>query len=315
MAERTYRLGCGYEDAIKLYSPERISELMPPELRFRATEYQASARILGQRPSWSLRTELREGLMRLEASPLEHFPISGWRLETQLKPVNRRVEVKERMEMVLRPAIFRLLLGGRIRRMIGEILHYREGKARQLLKGGAPIEFRDPMNISVETAVALQLSGILAALILLWLIYPTSMLLIDYVILAASWILLWFSTHCLAHHLVGAILGIRFTSYFIGLSNLCRIKKLRKIGCLMITLGIRVDRRRGKRTRLRMAAMYSSGALSSILAPALTVLRILQAGTVHQLIVFSALTAANVMFSLAFSIMEGDLRKAFKVLR
>jgi len=86
-----------------------------------------------------------------------------------------------------------------------------------------------------------------------------------------------------------------------------------KISCRENTLaGIKIDRKTG---RWRMAAMYASGASASMTLPVLTVIRALQVGTPIYVFLSTSLFVANFSFTLVFSLMKGDFRKALRAIR
>ncbi|MEM3087117.1 MAG: hypothetical protein QXO51_07785 [Halobacteria archaeon] len=87
------------------------------------------------------------------------------------------------------------------------------------------------------------------------------------VLLLLGVLLLFLFSHCIAHWLVGRLLGIRFTHYFVGTSGIARLLPLPDLlQELLVAPGIAVDDE-SKRTagRGRLAAMYAAGPVVSTL--------------------------------------------------
>lgn len=150
--------------------------------------------------------------------------------------------------------------------------------------------------------------GLLIPLLAVQLQQPSSVLL-----LAASFTSLWFFPHCLAHHLVGRLLGIRFHFYYVGRSLLTRLQLpvIQAIARRMPMLGIKVDYATLLRASpARRAAMYYSGPLASTLLPLYTVVY------AHLYMPFGAsslaalLAAANIGFTSYYTPKVGDVKKA-----
>lgn len=128
-----------------------------------------------------------------------------------------------------------------------------------------------------------------------------------------SWALIWVGSHCPAHYLVGRLCGIRFTHYVIAPSALSRSGL--PAARLLLLPGLRVYKPslRGAGC-VCVAAMYSSGAVSSMSLPWLPVLTLAYGGA-QDWVVLALLQALNVAFTLYASPRWGDLRRARLALR
>ncbi|MCS7125564.1 MAG: hypothetical protein NZ929_01445 [Aigarchaeota archaeon] len=286
---------------------------MPRNLKPRIVESVLTIRLLNQDIRYFIEVDLKEKeSIVLRARSIECSPIPIFTLKTELNQVDDYVKILEELEFSIRPRILSILLRPIVMNTFSSILEFREEAVRNHLENKPPPREFNLFTISLSVGSLIQLTGLAAGFLILWFIYPTDLLFINYLLLLSSWIIFWYFSHCLAHYIVGRILGIAFSSYFVGLSNLYRLDKFRRFGCYMITLGIYVDRSTGKRTRSRMAVMYLSGAFSSMLLPLVTLVRTFEAGTLDQIMLISTITTANIIFTLLFSSRAGDINKALK---
>jgi hypothetical protein len=126
----------------------------------------------------------------------------------------------------------------------------------------------------------------------------------------AAYFALWYFPHTLCHFIVGKLLGIDFSCYFVGRVGLRRLIKF--VGRVPIpVLGIKIDRNSfGKVSRWRKKVMFLSGVFASMFLPALCLVvpQPYPYNTVILLIVLG-----NIMFTLPTSYLAGDIWKARRV--
>ncbi|MEM0348764.1 MAG: SRPBCC family protein [Candidatus Caldarchaeum sp.] len=201
-------------------------------------------------------------------------------------------------------------------RFFKKILTYRHEAIKHSLGAAPQPIYKDPFKISLAAGNLISLLGIAAAYILLWLQplqIPGGRLITGLI----SFILLWFFTHDLAHYIVGRLAGIRFSNYYIGLSNIVRLNILPKqFKTLPIALGIKIDRANTNASPRGYAAMFAAGPIASMLFPL----------TVPTIILFNSSTSlagqtllliaiANIIFTSIFSPRAGCFKKAANALK
>src|SRR3989304_6091627 len=78
------------------------------------------------------------------------------------------------------------------------------------------------------------------------------------------WLLLWFFTHDLAHFLVGMVAGVRFSHYYLGRSDILKLKGIvpASLKQMLIVPGLKIDRNRSRGSKAGFAAMYLAGPLA-----------------------------------------------------
>jgi hypothetical protein len=173
-------------------------------------------------------------------------------------------------------------------------------------------------RIDLWTGNTIEVAGISLGFILMFYLnflsdYPLKVLL-----LIISWLCFWYFPHCLAHYIAGRILGIKFQYYFVGTSSLI------KMGLPLVTpiiraipvLGIKIDKASTLNiSRYRMAIMYSSGVLASMLCPLIPFIYSLIYLDYLAKSFTGVLTFSNIIFTIYFSFKVGDFSKAMKALR
>ena len=314
----------GVEDVFKfLTSPENLPLLYPREMRVKLISYPEELReggeiriaytMLGQRFRTRFRiTKLeRNKLITLEA--LES-PFKTWRHEHRISNTGKGNEtlLEDRVEIKTIQGPLGDYVAAKI---IKRVLDYRNAVLKRILEGSEyEAVYRDPFRISLAVGTVLTALGTAAGFIPLMLI-PTGGLTTDIIAGLISFLLLWFFPHDLAHLTVGYLTGVRFSYYYIGLSNLTRLLPT-KLKTLPIVLGIRIDRGRSRAGKLGFAAMYLAGPSASMLLPFLppVVLFMKQNGLGIASSVLLVLAAANLLFSLFFSYRVGCIGKALRAL-
>jgi len=290
---------------------ENMAEAWPPEMRMKVISregdtFTVSFTYLGQRYTARFRIEERENLQQYHETL--DFPFGELRHWITVEPSGDGSKLTEVMELrspnPLAGPIFR------------RILRYREEAIKHHFGAGPRPVFKDPLRIGMAAGTAVSLLFTAIAYLLLF-IQPPPIFAGRFILALIAWALLWFFTHDLAHLLVGTITGIRFSHYYIGLSNIVRLELLPKpFKTLVPALGIKIDREGSRASPAGYAAMYAAGPLASMIFP-LTVPIILLLNNPSSLagLVLLAASIANIVFTSYFSPKAGCFAKASKALR
>ncbi len=297
--------------------PSNLERVWPKEYALRVVEgpgrivrgarYLVRGRLLGQPvdlPFTVLEDDETTSHHLLEdvlGGKLEHFQ--------RLVPKDGSTQVTEEFLLDVNP-----LLTPVARVVLRRALEYRVEAIRALLNGGRMPDFRDPLKISIAAGTALSVLAIaLAALLTAWA-FPRP---VDYLAKLVAWFLLWFFTHDLAHFLVGALAGVRFSHYYVGLSNLYRSKLVpRELKKFIVALGIKIDRGRSRAGRFGYFAMFIAGPLASMVSPFAVPLYLAASGRFGAFtLLLLVLSVANVIFTVPFSSSVGCIAKGLRVLR
>jgi len=200
--------------------------------------------------------------------------------------------------------------------IFGRVLQYRRQAILHAFGVGPPPVYRDPLKLSIAAGSLLSIMGTGAAFALL-LVSPPSFAGARLLFGLISFMLLWFFTHDLAHYVVGSVVGVRFSAYYIGLSNIVRLNILPKaLMTFPIALGIKIDREGSRASPKGFAAMYLSGPMASMLLPLTVPAAILTANPSSLAgLLLLALAVANIAFTAYFSPKKGCIAKALKALK
>jgi hypothetical protein len=278
-----------------------------PDRVVRGARYLVRGRLLGQ-PVLLPFTVLEEDettshhvLEDVLGGKLEHFQ--------RLEPGDGSTKVVEEFRLEINP-----LLAPAAKVVLERALEYRVEAIRALLEGGRFPEFRDPLRLSIAAGTALSVLAIAVAAFLTVWAFPRP---VDYPAKLAAWFLLWFFTHDLAHLVVGALTGVRFSHYYVGLSNLYRSRLVpRQLKRFIVALGIKIDRDKTRAGRFGYFAMFVAGPLASMISPFLVPLHLLVAGRVGAFaFLLLALSVANAAFTVPFSASVGCIAKGLRALR
>ncbi|RUM34751.1 MAG: hypothetical protein DSY33_01370 [Archaeoglobus sp.] len=130
-----------------------------------------------------------------------------------------------------------------------------------------------------------------------------------FMVLIVCWFSMLYFSHCLAHYLIGSILGIKFKYYTLSRSMLS--KKFHFLENINIFLTLRLDE---KPKGWKGFAMFVAGPVSSMLTP-LTIVVI--SWTCHPFIskILLLLTVFNALFTGYFSSKYGCVYKGLKCLK
>ncbi|MEM2919594.1 MAG: hypothetical protein QXU29_02400 [Candidatus Nitrosocaldus sp.] len=319
--------------------PKNIEIVYPESLRFRVLEcpeqisegsrIRMEARLLGQRFEWeSIVRDYREGIGFTDEAV--GSPFLMWRHTHTVRDSiasednsnayrggsSKGCIIDDRIE-------FRTILGPIgdrfAERMISSILEYRNHRMREVLEDRGErveVEYNDPTVISLAKGTALCIiATIIGLLIPIYAQGIGDQQLILLIANGIAWFLLWFFTHDLLHLIVGRLVGVRFSHFYIGISNLVRALNVSpKYRMLFIALGIKIDREGSRASKHGYAAMYISGPLASMLAPFYIPLYMLSQGISTVALLFLTLSLINLILDAIMSYRHGCIRKGVRAL-
>lgn len=173
-------------------------------------------------------------------------------------------------------------------------------------------------RISIGAGTLLQVVAVLVGLALAVLAGVTRNLPLSLFMSLLSWGALWMFSHCLAHYLAGRAFGISFEYYFIGRSDIrkLRLPLIASLASFMPALGIKTNEESMRAaSSSAKARMFRAGAIASMSLPFFVpVVQFLFEQRVVGSIMM-ALSLANLGFTLYFSPRAGDFKKASGVIR
>lgn len=300
-----------------------LTQLWPEHARFKLLKgpsrlvegsvIEARVTLLGQRFMWKTRIiEAREPEALVEEaleSPFSRF-------------AHERIVREEQGGSALYDTVkFRTALGPigdfLLKRVLSSLLEYRN-RALEALIRGAPRTLpsqREPLSLGLGAGLVMCSAAFGCGLLALRLSSgfegaPRALLGL------AAWLLLWFFSHDVAHVLAGYPLGVRFSGFYLGLSNLARALPLAAPYRLLFpALGVRIDRARSGASSRGLFAMYLAGPLASMLLPFFVALYLMSHGGNGVALVFVLLSSANAAVSAALSPPYGCIAKARRALR
>jgi len=171
--------------------------------------------------------------------------------------------------------------------------------------------------ISTWAGNAIEITGLVVGFAFLYFSSLTSISILKLVTLLFSWFCFWYFSHCLAHFIVGKLVGIRFLYYFIGRSSLVKLK-LPIVTSLIKpipVLGIKIDKSSLTNTsRCGRSITYASGAFASMLSPLIPFAYALVYTEQPIAVLLGVITIGNIIFTSYLSPRVGDLYKAKKAL-
>lgn len=169
------------------------------------------------------------------------------------------------------------------------------------------------IKLSVPRGNAIELLGLASGVAILFFVPP-----LPGELLLWSWTAFWYFPHCLTHYVVGTVLGMKFTHYVVGKSNLTEFdgRAMCEIAGLLPTLGLRIDKMHESKVHpARRAAMYASGAVSSMFLPMIPTFASISRATPMVSVLLLFATLGNLALTLYSSPKIGDFARAMKTLR
>lgn len=300
-----------------LADPHNISLVWPKELSIKFLQvperlengsvFSYQTTLLGQKFTWKSRITSFIPVNEFTDDAVES-PFKKWSHQHRLKKSNGTTVMEDEIE-------FKTPLGPIgdfiVKRIALRIMDYRNASFRRVFGESITPVYKDPLRIGLLSGTALSILAIIIGIILaLNLPFGNGL----FVVVAGlfSWAILWFFTHDLAHLIIGLLAGVRFSHYYLGLSNIVRLRVIpNTLKLAMVALGLRIDRTKSKAGRTGFAAMYVAGPIASMIAPFLVPATILarDSGSVTGLILLS-LSLINLGFTLWFSPKVGCIHKA-----
>ncbi|MFN4336339.1 MAG: SRPBCC family protein [Candidatus Nitrosocaldus sp.] len=316
--------------------PKNIELVYPESLRFRVLEapehisdgsmIKMEARLLGQRFEWySMVRDYRDGISFTDEAIGSPFIL--WKHthtvrdstaeggDAQLRGSNEGCIIDDRI-------VFRTVLGPIgdrfAERMISNILEYRNHRIKEVLEGSnskVEVKYKDTTVISLAKGSALCIAMTMIGLLIpMYSNFNDSILFL--ISNALAWFLLWFFTHDLLHLIVGVLVGVRFSHFYIGISNLVKAFRVSpKYRMLFIALGIKIDREGSRASKYGYASMYIAGPLASMLIPFYVPLYMISLQGVSAIVMFFlTLSVINLVVDAIMSSRHGCIRKGVRAL-
>jgi len=171
--------------------------------------------------------------------------------------------------------------------------------------------------INLWVGNTIEVTGTIIGFILLFSLSFITDILVKFLVIIISWMCFWYFPHCLAHFIVGRILGIRFLCYFVGRSSLIkmRLPLVTSILGVVPVLGIKIDKTSTLNiSRNKVAIMYASGVLASMLCPLIPFIYSLIYLEYIITVFIGVITIGNIIFTIYFSSKVGDFSKAVRIL-
>lgn len=167
----------------------------------------------------------------------------------------------------------------------------------------------------IPTAVGnlVEVAGILFALYILVIAPNITPILLKLILYLIAWCSLLFFPHSLTHYAVGRLIGVRFRYYSLGKSSVHKLKipMLSTIAAKSIVLTLNVEHESLQSVgRAGRIAMFSSGAVASMVFPFLVAAASFRDLPVMFSVLFLLISTANLMFDLYFSPKAGDISRA-----
>ncbi len=311
--KHVYRVNASTQEVFRAHTSIELLAKVLPDLRISgATDVsvgvalEVEARLFSQRFRASLRVEelVDDSVICYR---MVDGPIKSLSIKERLNAVDDATEVSYSVEYDA-PFTFKPFLN----RVLRHLLRRREDLVKWKL-GLAPLGERiQPLTLPLPLGNLVQAAGLILATLLL-VASVGSPLPLDYLLALVAWLLYFVAPHCLAHYIIGRVVGIRFSHYYLGLSNIYRLRipLPASIRLGLWALGIKsVPESLRAASPASKAVMYASGAVASMLLPFTVPLYLLYRGVVDTALFFTALSALNAGFSLYFSPRAGDLWKA-----
>ena len=303
-----------------LANPRNISLVWPKELSIKFLQvperlengsvFSFQTTLLGQKFTWKSRVTSFIPMNEFTDEAVES-PFKKWSHHHRLKESNGTTVMEDEIEFAtpLGP------LGDVIaRRFVSRIMDYRNASFRRFFGESITPAYRDPLRIGLLFGTVLSILAVIIG-ITLALNLPSGNGLFVLVRGLVSWAILWFFTHDLAHLIVGLLAGVRFSHYYLGLSNIVRLGVIpNSLKLVMVALGLKIERGESRAGRAGFVAMYVGGPIASMVAP-FFVPAIILAGDASSIagLILLALSLLNLGFTLWFSPKVGCIHKARKL--
>lgn len=168
-------------------------------------------------------------------------------------------------------------------------------------------------RVSILVGTIFEMIGLAIALTFLFVALHVQNLLLAFFLCLISMAMLVFFPHCLAHYIVGRLVGVRFEYYRIGRSGIAKlnIPVVSSAANKLPVLTLKANRASLARLNsTRIWAMFSAGALASMILPYVAI-----AESVGRLPLFLTeflilVATLNLLFDLFYSPRSGDLSRA-----
>jgi ligand-binding SRPBCC domain-containing protein len=294
---------------ISLVWPKELSIkfLQVPERLANGSVFSFQITLLGQKFTWKSCITSFTPINEFTDEAIES-PFKKWSHQHRLKKSNGITVMEDEIEFKAPLGPFGEVI---VSRIVPRIMDYRNASFRSAFGESITPVYKDPLRIGLLSGTVLSIFAVIVGIILaLNLPFGNG----PFVLVAGlvGWVLLWFFTHDLAHLIAGLLVGVRFSHYYLGLSNIVRLKVIpNPLKLAIVALGLRIDRTKSKAGRTGFVAMYVAGPIASMIAPFLVPVAILamDSGSVAGFILL-AISLINFGFTLWFSPKVGCIHKA-----
>ncbi len=297
-----------------LSNPLNIEKVYPKDLKVKVKslegKYQISAYIMGQRFEWLLSIKELERPTKI-VDELKGTLFREWKNVHIIKETEKGSLMQDEIYYKTKLGFLGDIL---IKKFIERIIDYRNKFLLKTFGKEISYEYKDPFKISIFSGT-LILSAMFFFSLFILLFIPRG-LFFDLLLGLISWFLIWYSSHDLAHFLVGNLVGVKFSNYYIGLSNLFRINWIpERIRLLIIAFGLKIDRTSTTASKKGYFAMYLAGPVASLIMPFIPAFYLLYSGSSLAGSFLLILSLANLAFGLYFSPKYGCINKALRSLK
>lgn len=313
LRKELYIEGINKEDLyLFLSDPKNIEKVYPSSLKAKVLKkdgsYEVKLRLLGQNFKWVIEKKIESPNIIIDE--YKGILFKKWVHKHLIKDHEKGVLMVDEIE-------FKTSLGFIgdyfAKKYIERIFEYRNSMILKFFGKDIVAYYEDPLSFSLNKGTAVLSLLTIFAISLLFFIPENVLFYLIFGLL--SWFLLWYCTHVLAHLLVGSILGIKFSNYYIGLSNLFKIDWIpQRLKLILIAPAIKIDREKTKVSKKRYAIMYIAGPIASMLTPFFPAFLIFQKDFIIGLFLL-IISIANLFFDLYFSPKYGCISKALKVMK
>jgi hypothetical protein len=158
----------------------------------------------------------------------------------------------------------------------------------------------------------IEVLGIVVGVYLLVASSDINIIPLRFLIYLLSWVCLFFFPHCIAHFVVGRLVGVRFTHYVLGKSSMSKLRLpvISTFASAIPLLTLKIDRGSlrsvGPGAR---AVMFASSAVVSMILPFLAAVISIGRLLLNWSVVLFLISVANVCFDLCYGSRVGGLSR------
>jgi hypothetical protein len=169
------------------------------------------------------------------------------------------------------------------------------------------------MRLSTAIGNLVEVTGLFIGVYVLVIARGFTVIPVKFVLYIVAWCCLLFFPHCLAHYVVGRLVGVRFRYYSLRKSSARRLKSsvLSTVASKFMVFTLHVEGTSLRSiSRERRFAMFCSGAVASMVLPFVAAVASFGDLPTMLSVLLLLLAIGNVIFDLYFSPKVGDISKA-----